>query len=70
MRKGFPEVIFGEGKSPEQIRSIAEALLARSDRVLDAIAWMASFVIRTVFRVYNPALNGAKPRKTSQADET
>ncbi len=34
VRKGFPEVIFGDGKSPEQIRSIAEALLKRSDRVL------------------------------------
>jgi len=34
VRKGFPEVIFGDGKSPEQIRSIVEALLKRSDRVL------------------------------------
>ena len=30
---------------------------------------MASFVIRTVFRVYNPASYGAKWRKTEQADE-
>ena len=34
IRKGFPEVIFGQGKSPEQVRSIAQALLSRSDRVL------------------------------------
>ena len=30
---------------------------------------MAGFVIRTAFRVYNPASYGAKPRKTDQADE-
>ncbi len=34
LRKGFPEVVFGQGKSPEQIASIAEALLARSDTLL------------------------------------
>ncbi len=34
LRKGFPEVIFGEGKSPEQIASIADALMRRSDRLL------------------------------------
>jgi NCAIR mutase (PurE)-related protein len=34
IRKGFPEVIFGEGKSPEQIVSIAVALLEQSDRLL------------------------------------
>ena len=34
IRTGFPEVIFGEGKSPEQVVSIAVALLERSDRLL------------------------------------
>lgn len=34
LRKGFPEVVFGQGKSPEQIASISEALLRRSDRLL------------------------------------
>ena len=34
IRKGFPEVIFGEGKSPEQVASIAESLARRSDRLL------------------------------------
>lgn len=33
-RKGFPEVVFGEGKTPAQIAAIAERLLARSGRVL------------------------------------
>lgn len=34
LRKGFPEVIFGQGKTPEQIASIAEALLRRSAQLL------------------------------------
>lgn len=33
-RKGFPEVVFGEGKTKEQIADIAERLLARSGRLL------------------------------------
>ena len=34
LRKGFPEVVLGEGKQPEQIAAIAERLAARSDRLL------------------------------------
>ena len=34
IRKGFPEVVFGEGKSPEQVASIAQALLRHSERLL------------------------------------
>ncbi len=34
LRKGFPEVVLGEGKTPEQIAAIAERLAARSDRLL------------------------------------
>ena len=34
IRRGFPEVILGEGKSPEHVASIAKALLQRSDRLL------------------------------------
>ena len=34
IRKGFPEVVFGEGKSPQQVASIAEAVLSGSDRLL------------------------------------
>ena len=33
-RCGFPEVIYGEGKSPETIHAIAERLLAADQRVL------------------------------------
>ena len=34
LRKGFPEVVFGQGKSPEQIARLSVALLGRSDRLL------------------------------------
>lgn len=34
MRKGFPEVIYGGGKTPAQIAAIAERILARSGRLL------------------------------------
>jgi NCAIR mutase (PurE)-related protein len=34
LRKGFPEVVFGERKSPAQVASIVDALLQRSDHVL------------------------------------
>ncbi len=33
-RKGFPEVIFGEGKTPAQIEQLAGRILARSGRLL------------------------------------
>ena len=34
LRQGFPEVIFGRGKTPEQIAAIAEKLLARAGNLL------------------------------------
>jgi len=34
LRHGFPEVIFGEGKRPEHVVAIFEALAARSPRVI------------------------------------
>ncbi len=34
LRKGFPEIIFGSGKTPEQVLAIASKLLEREDRIL------------------------------------
>ena len=34
LRKGFPEVVFGQGKSPEQVSELSKALLGSSDRLL------------------------------------
>lgn len=46
IRKGYPEVVYGEGKTREQIDAIAGRILARSGRVLitritpEAFAWL------------------------------
>jgi len=34
LRQGFPEVIFGSGKTPEQVAAIAAKVMEREDRVL------------------------------------
>lgn len=34
IRKGFPEVIFGEGKTPHQVAEIAASILRNTDRLL------------------------------------
>ena len=34
LRKGFPEVVYGLGKTPEQVAAIAASILRRSDRLL------------------------------------
>ena len=34
LRKGFPEVIFGEGKSLEQILGVMEAMVDQKDTVM------------------------------------
>jgi NCAIR mutase (PurE)-related protein len=34
LRQGFPEVVFGQGKTPHQVVSIAERIVARSGSVL------------------------------------
>ncbi len=34
LRRGFPEVIFGQGKTPEQVAAIAERLAENSSRLL------------------------------------
>ena len=34
IRQGFPEVVFGQGKTPEQVAAIASSVLSRSDRLL------------------------------------
>ncbi len=34
IRKGFPEVVFAQGKTPEQVAAIAATLVERSDRLL------------------------------------
>jgi len=47
-RKGFPEVIFGQGKTPEQTAAIAERIVARGHSLLVTRAPRSSFdAVRT-----------------------
>lgn len=43
LRKGFPEVIFGEGKTPQQVAAIAQRLVEGSQRLLVTRATPAHF---------------------------
>ena len=43
LRQGFPEVVFGSGKTPEQISAIARKLLEHSSNVLITRAGAAAF---------------------------
>jgi pyridinium-3,5-biscarboxylic acid mononucleotide synthase len=45
IRTGFPEVIFCEGKTPQQVRSIARELLEHGDVVLGTRASAAQFQV-------------------------
>lgn len=58
LRVGFPEVIFGCGKTDEQIAAIAERLISRSDRLLVTHASPQSFALVKEINgeaIYNPA---------------
>ncbi len=49
IRQGFPEVIFGPGKTPEQILGIAAALLERSSNLLITRTSLETFeLVRTI----------------------
>ena len=60
LRKGFPEVIFGQGKTPEQIAAIAREILTRSDKLLATRASPEAFaVVKAALpdAVYHPQAN-------------
>ena len=54
LRQGYPEVIFGQGKTPEQVLAIAERIAARGDGVLVTRACDAS---RALLREVFPAID-------------
>ncbi len=43
LRKGFPEVVLGQGKTPEQIAVIAEKIAAHGDRLLITRAGLEAY---------------------------
>lgn len=57
LRKGFPEVIFGHGKTADQISLIAEHLIAHSERLLVTHASQEAFnslKVKIADALYNP----------------
>jgi NCAIR mutase (PurE)-related protein len=69
LRKGFPEVILGEGKSDEQIVVIAEKLLAQGDRLLVTRigpATHAALKAAIPDAVYHPAARAATVNRRSE----
>ena len=53
IRRGFPEVIYGEGKSAAQIKAIAAAMLARKENVL--VTRLDVTKARILKRAFQPA---------------
>jgi len=50
-RCGYPEVIYGSGKSPDSIRSVAEALLADNEEIL--VTRVTPEQVRTLSDMFN-----------------
>jgi NCAIR mutase (PurE)-related protein len=60
LRKGFPEVIYGEGKTPQQIVKIARAILAHNDNLLATRC--APEAVRALHRAFPKAKHYADAR--------
>jgi NCAIR mutase (PurE)-related protein len=71
MRVGFPEVVFGRGKTTQQIVSISESLIARSDKVLVTHASPQAFEALKVSiqdACYNPASRTIVVNRTGKSN--
>lgn len=69
IRKGFPEVIFGQGKTPEQVAAIASSLLDQSERLLVTRAGLESYqAVKAVAAdaVYHPAARAITVNRAPQ----
>ena len=60
-RQGFPEVIFGQGKTQKQILGIFEKLIERVAECFDYHARTRKFTAR--FAIFLPMPNGTNRRK-------
>jgi NCAIR mutase (PurE)-related protein len=63
LRKGFPEVIYGEGKTPQQIVKIARAILAHNDNLLATRC--APEAVRALRRAFLKAKHHAAARSVT-----
>ncbi len=72
LRKGFPEVIFGAGKTPEQVVKIAAKLLEREQRVLvTRVTPEQARALRTKIQAGGPSPDGAlRDHREKAAAET
>lgn len=61
LRRGFPEVVFGPGKSPEQVASIAARLAESGQRVL------VTKTTADAFRAVSDAVSGATWHESASA---
>ena len=60
VRKGFPEVIYGQGKTPEQVTKIAKSLIAKGQNVLVTRA------DKITFKHLKPFLKNAQYHETAR----
>lgn len=70
LRTGFPEVVLGEGKTPEQTASIAEKLAAHSDRLLITRASVEAYLLvkeRLPDAVYHATARAVTLDRSTQA---
>jgi pyridinium-3,5-biscarboxylic acid mononucleotide synthase len=70
LRKGFPEVVLGEGKTPEQTAAIAERLAAHSERMLITRASVEMYQAvkeRVPDAVYNQAARAVTLDRSQEA---
>ncbi len=68
IRQGFPEVIFGQGKTPEQIAGIAASLLERSSNLLITRSHREAFAqVKTIAAdaVYHESCGAVSVRRDS-----
>ncbi|MDP2952823.1 MAG: nickel pincer cofactor biosynthesis protein LarB, partial [Chloroflexota bacterium] len=70
LRQGFPEVVLGQGKSPEQVAAIVESLASHSPRLLVTRAseeMYSAVKARTPEATYNPTARAIVVDRVQQA---
>ena len=72
IRQGFPEVVFGQGKTPQQIADISSAIMSRSGRLLvtraseDAFAAVKKQLPEAEYEQSARIITAGKPKNESR----
>ena len=69
-RQGFPEVVFGPGKTPEQIARIADAIVARGHSLLVTRTTGAAFDVVAILKKGRHAVTGCEVNLTAERADT